>query len=175
MKKVLLLNSWLQQEQGRKREEAKKSERGEQERKRRQAQFNLHFIISPLPSSFHILMVFTFMVLLPLVLPLFIFSNLLILIFFLKDVDKTQTEIMRHHTSISELKRSFMESVPDPQPSEWDKRLSTNSPFRMNIDDQIQPAVSPVIRTRNASTEHTVFQLIRSDAIIGNMSNKIKH
>uniref|UniRef100_A0A669CAE8 Protein 4.1 n=1 Tax=Oreochromis niloticus TaxID=8128 RepID=A0A669CAE8_ORENI len=61
----------------------------------------------------------------------------------LKDLDKTQTEIMRHHTSISELKRSFMESVPEPRPSEWDKRLSTNSPFRTaSINGQLQPAVS---------------------------------
>ncbi|XP_035490512.2 protein 4.1 isoform X11 [Scophthalmus maximus] len=66
----------------------------------------------------------------------------------IKDVDKTQTEIMRHHTSISELKRSFMESVPDPQPSEWDKRLSTNSPFRTaSINGQLQPA-SPVLKTQ---------------------------
>uniref|UniRef100_A0A669ENB9 Protein 4.1 n=1 Tax=Oreochromis niloticus TaxID=8128 RepID=A0A669ENB9_ORENI len=61
----------------------------------------------------------------------------------LEDLDKTQTEIMRHHTSISELKRSFMESVPEPRPSEWDKRLSTNSPFRTaSINGQLQPAVS---------------------------------
>ncbi|XP_054873728.1 protein 4.1 isoform X6 [Amphiprion ocellaris] len=59
----------------------------------------------------------------------------------LEDLDKTQTEIMRHHTSISELKRSFMESVPEPRPSEWDKRLSTNSPFRtVSINGQLQPA-----------------------------------
>uniref|UniRef100_A0AAX7SP07 Protein 4.1 n=1 Tax=Astatotilapia calliptera TaxID=8154 RepID=A0AAX7SP07_ASTCA len=63
----------------------------------------------------------------------------------LKDLDKTQTEIMRHHTSISELKRSFMESVPESRPSEWDKRLSTNSPFRTaSINGQLQPAVSPM-------------------------------
>ncbi|XP_025758022.1 protein 4.1 isoform X6 [Oreochromis niloticus] len=66
----------------------------------------------------------------------------------LKDLDKTQTEIMRHHTSISELKRSFMESVPEPRPSEWDKRLSTNSPFRTaSINGQLQPA-SPVLKTQ---------------------------
>ncbi|KAK2829974.1 hypothetical protein Q5P01_017905 [Channa striata] len=65
-----------------------------------------------------------------------------------QDLDKTQTEIMRHHTSISELKRSFMESVPEPQPSEWDKRLSTNSPFRTaSINGQFQPA-SPVLKTQ---------------------------
>ncbi|XP_069372315.1 protein 4.1 isoform X9 [Paralichthys olivaceus] len=64
------------------------------------------------------------------------------------DVDKTQTEIMRHHTSISELKRSFMESVPEPRPSEWDKRLSTNSPFRTaSFNGQLQPA-SPVLKTQ---------------------------
>ncbi|XP_077363263.1 protein 4.1 isoform X9 [Festucalex cinctus] len=66
----------------------------------------------------------------------------------LEDVDKTQTEIMRHHTSISELKRSFMESVPEPRPSEWDKRLSTNSPFRTpSVNGQLQPA-SPVLKTQ---------------------------
>ncbi|XP_013763206.1 protein 4.1 isoform X8 [Pundamilia nyererei] len=64
------------------------------------------------------------------------------------DLDKTQTEIMRHHTSISELKRSFMESVPESRPSEWDKRLSTNSPFRTaSINGQLQPA-SPVLKTQ---------------------------
>ncbi|XP_077446221.1 protein 4.1 isoform X8 [Stigmatopora argus] len=66
----------------------------------------------------------------------------------LEDVDKTQTEIMRHHTSVSELKRSFMESVPEPRPSEWDKRLSTNSPFRTaSINGQLQPS-SPVLKTQ---------------------------
>ncbi|XP_047460580.1 protein 4.1 isoform X12 [Mugil cephalus] len=65
----------------------------------------------------------------------------------IKDVDKTQTEIMRHHTSISELKRSFMESVPEPRPSEWDKRLSTSSPFRASINGQVQ-TVSPVLKTQ---------------------------
>ncbi|KAM8767055.1 protein 4.1 isoform 7-T7 [Acanthopagrus schlegelii] len=57
----------------------------------------------------------------------------------LEDVDKTQTEIMRHHTSISELKRSFMESVPQSRPSEWDKRLSINLPFcTASINGQLQ-------------------------------------
>ncbi|KAM4539683.1 protein 4.1 isoform 7-T8 [Odontesthes bonariensis] len=69
----------------------------------------------------------------------------------IKDLDKTQTEIMRHHTSISELKRSFMESVPEPRPSEWDKRLSTNSPLRtVSINGQLQPA-SPVLKTQTAT------------------------
>ncbi|XP_068189984.1 protein 4.1 [Antennarius striatus] len=66
----------------------------------------------------------------------------------LEDLDKTQTEIMRHHTSISEMKRSFMESAPEPRPSEWDKRLSTNSPFRTaSVNGQLQPA-SPLLKTQ---------------------------
>uniref|UniRef100_A0A9J7YFA0 Protein 4.1 n=1 Tax=Cyprinus carpio carpio TaxID=630221 RepID=A0A9J7YFA0_CYPCA len=66
----------------------------------------------------------------------------------LEDVDKTQTEIMRHHTSISELKRSFMESVPEPRPNEWDKRLSTHSPFRTaSINGQKQPDVSTGVKS----------------------------
>nr|XP_012295265.1 protein 4.1 isoform X19 [Aotus nancymaae] len=56
----------------------------------------------------------------------------------LEDLDKSQEEIKKHHASISELKKNFMESVPEPRPSEWDKRLSTHSPFRtLNINGQI--------------------------------------
>uniref|UniRef100_A0AAR2J460 Protein 4.1 n=1 Tax=Pygocentrus nattereri TaxID=42514 RepID=A0AAR2J460_PYGNA len=68
----------------------------------------------------------------------------------IKDLDKTQSEIMRHHSSISELKRSFMESVPEPRPSEWDKRLSTHSPFRTaSINGQVPyptGTCSPVVK-----------------------------
>ncbi|XP_061093268.1 protein 4.1b isoform X10 [Conger conger] len=48
----------------------------------------------------------------------------------LEDLDRPQEEILRHHASISELKRNFMASVPEPRQSEWDKRLSAHSPFR---------------------------------------------
>uniref|UniRef100_A0A8B9T9R5 Protein 4.1 n=1 Tax=Anas platyrhynchos TaxID=8839 RepID=A0A8B9T9R5_ANAPL len=55
-----------------------------------------------------------------------------------QDLDKTQEEIKKHHANISELKKNFMESVPEPRPSEWDKRLSTHSPFRtLNVNGQI--------------------------------------
>ncbi|XP_035020392.2 uncharacterized protein LOC118114199 isoform X5 [Hippoglossus stenolepis] len=48
----------------------------------------------------------------------------------LEEFDKPQEELIRHHASISKLKKNFMEAVPDSRPSEWDKRLSTHSPFR---------------------------------------------
>uniref|UniRef100_A0A3B3T461 Protein 4.1 n=1 Tax=Paramormyrops kingsleyae TaxID=1676925 RepID=A0A3B3T461_9TELE len=60
-----------------------------------------------------------------------------------RDVDKTQGELMRHHASISELKRSFMEAMPEQRPSEWDKRLSSQSPFRsITINGQLQPSAN---------------------------------
>ncbi|MED6234541.1 hypothetical protein ATANTOWER_023407 [Ataeniobius toweri] len=48
----------------------------------------------------------------------------------LEEFEKPQEDLLRHHASISELKRNFMEAVPEPRQSEWDKRLSTHSPFR---------------------------------------------
>ncbi|KAM6181945.1 band 4.1-like protein 2 isoform 3-T4 [Erethizon dorsatum] len=43
----------------------------------------------------------------------------------LEDLDKAQEDILKHQASISELKRSFMESTPEPRPNEWEKRLVT--------------------------------------------------
>ncbi|XP_045901680.1 uncharacterized protein LOC123968783 isoform X1 [Micropterus dolomieu] len=58
-----------------------------------------------------------------------------------KEFDKPQEDLLKHHASISELKRNFMESVPQQRPSEWDKRLSTHSPFRtLGINGQPLPS-----------------------------------
>ncbi|XP_055749315.1 protein 4.1-like isoform X8 [Salvelinus fontinalis] len=86
-----------------------------------------------------------------------------------KDLDQTQAEIMRHHSSISELKRSFMESVPEPRQSEWDKRLSTHSPFRTaSINGQLQPGTdgSNVVKTQ------TITISDMSNSLRGDVSNK---
>ncbi|XP_036770906.2 protein 4.1 isoform X9 [Manis pentadactyla] len=73
-----------------------------------------------------------------------------------KDLDKSQEEIKKHHASISELKKNFMESVPEPRPSEWDKRLSTHSPFRtLNINGQI-PTGEGVKKTSILPSERKV-------------------
>uniref|UniRef100_A0A8C9KM95 Erythrocyte membrane protein band 4.1 like 2 n=1 Tax=Panthera tigris altaica TaxID=74533 RepID=A0A8C9KM95_PANTA len=42
-----------------------------------------------------------------------------------EDLDKAQEDILRHQASISELKRNFMESTPEPRPNEWEKRRIT--------------------------------------------------
>ncbi|XP_048183095.1 protein 4.1 isoform X17 [Corvus hawaiiensis] len=72
----------------------------------------------------------------------------------LEDLDKTQEEIKKHHANISELKKNFMESVPEPRPSEWDKRLSTHSPFRsLNVNGQIPTGVDgpPLVKTQTVT------------------------
>uniref|UniRef100_A0A6Q2XII0 Protein 4.1 n=1 Tax=Esox lucius TaxID=8010 RepID=A0A6Q2XII0_ESOLU len=88
------------------------------------------------------------------------------------DLDKTQTEIMRHHTSISELKRSFMESVPEPRPSEWDKRLSTHSPFRTaSINGQLQSGNGPPPLYNVVKTQTITISDV-TNSLRGDVSNK---
>uniref|UniRef100_A0A8C9SY54 Protein 4.1 n=1 Tax=Scleropages formosus TaxID=113540 RepID=A0A8C9SY54_SCLFO len=90
------------------------------------------------------------------------------------DVEKTQGELLRHHASISELKRSFMEAVPEPRASEWDKRLSTHSPFRsITINGQLQPGgdgvsaagarQSPLVKKTQTVTISDITNSLRSD------------
>uniref|UniRef100_A0A8C3R946 Erythrocyte membrane protein band 4.1 like 2 n=1 Tax=Cyanoderma ruficeps TaxID=181631 RepID=A0A8C3R946_9PASS len=43
----------------------------------------------------------------------------------LEDLDKTQDDLLKYQASISELKRNFMESTPEPRPNEWEKRRIT--------------------------------------------------
>ncbi|XP_068015073.1 protein 4.1 isoform X26 [Melanerpes formicivorus] len=72
----------------------------------------------------------------------------------LEDLDKTQEEIKKHHANISELKKNFMESVPEPRPSEWDKRLSTHSPFRtLSVNGQIPVGADgpPLVKTQTVT------------------------
>ncbi|XP_078504990.1 band 4.1-like protein 2 isoform X2 [Lissotriton helveticus] len=65
----------------------------------------------------------------------------------LEDLDKTQDELLKHQASISELKRSFMESSPEQRPNEWEKRriapLSVQAPgstseIQKVVDDQVE-------------------------------------
>ncbi|XP_064491047.1 protein 4.1 isoform X37 [Pseudopipra pipra] len=83
----------------------------------------------------------------------------------LEDLDKPQEEIKKHHANISELKKNFMESVPEPRPSEWDKRLSTHSPFRtLNVNGQIPTGADgpPLVKTQTV-TISDVSSAIKSE------------
>ncbi|KAK2910358.1 hypothetical protein Q8A73_008073 [Channa argus] len=72
----------------------------------------------------------------------------------LEDFEKPQEDLLKHHANISELKRNFMEAVPEPRPSEWDKRLSTHSPFRtLGINGQPLPSADgpPLVQTQTVT------------------------
>ncbi|XP_069582147.1 band 4.1-like protein 2 isoform X17 [Ranitomeya imitator] len=70
-----------------------------------------------------------------------------------KDLDKSQDEILRHQASISELKRTFMESTPDPRPNEWEKRCVTPLPLQTHGNsDEIQNVVE---EKNQADSEYT--------------------
>ncbi|XP_045046681.2 protein 4.1 isoform X11 [Desmodus rotundus] len=82
----------------------------------------------------------------------------------LEDLDKSQEEIKKHHASISELKKNFMESVPEPRPSEWDKRLSTHSPFRsLNINGQIPTGEGPPLVKTQTVTISDAADAVKSE------------
>ncbi|XP_066555595.1 band 4.1-like protein 2 isoform X3 [Amia ocellicauda] len=47
-----------------------------------------------------------------------------------EDLDKTQEDVLKHQASISELKRTFMESTPEQRPNQWEKRLTMTLPLQ---------------------------------------------
>ncbi|XP_065432762.1 protein 4.1 isoform X18 [Chrysemys picta bellii] len=98
----------------------------------------------------------------------------------LEELDKTQEEIKKHHANISELKKNFMESVPESRPSEWDKRLSTHSPFRtFNVNGQVPTGVEGVKKANLLSSERRVGgpepPLVKTQTVtISDVSNAVK-
>ncbi|XP_063088018.1 band 4.1-like protein 3 isoform X29 [Cavia porcellus] len=62
-----------------------------------------------------------------------------------KELDKTQDELMKHQTNISELKRTFLEtSTETAVTNEWEKRLST-SPVRLAARQEDMPMIEPLV------------------------------
>ncbi|XP_030105343.1 band 4.1-like protein 3 isoform X17 [Mus musculus] len=72
-----------------------------------------------------------------------------------EDLDKTQDELMKHQTNISELKRTFLEtSTETALTNEWEKRLST-SPVRLAARQEDAPMIEPLVpeETKQSSGE----------------------
>ncbi|XP_078543682.1 band 4.1-like protein 3 isoform X11 [Lissotriton helveticus] len=59
-----------------------------------------------------------------------------------KELDKTQEELLKHQTNISELKRTFLETSADST-NEWEKRLSS-SPVRL-VRHEDAPMIEPLV------------------------------
>uniref|UniRef100_A0A8C3NCH4 Uncharacterized protein n=1 Tax=Geospiza parvula TaxID=87175 RepID=A0A8C3NCH4_GEOPR len=69
-----------------------------------------------------------------------------------KDLDKTQEDLMKHQTNISELKRSFLETSTETTVSnEWEKRLST-SPVRLAARQEDAPMIEPLVPEERIDT-----------------------
>nr|KAF6471242.1 erythrocyte membrane protein band 4.1 like 3 [Molossus molossus] len=62
-----------------------------------------------------------------------------------EELDKTQEDLMKHQTNISELKRTFLETSTDTAiMNEWEKRLST-SPVRLAARQEDAPMIEPLV------------------------------
>ncbi|XP_013034894.3 band 4.1-like protein 3 isoform X20 [Anser cygnoides] len=70
----------------------------------------------------------------------------------LEDLDKTQEDLMKHQTNISELKRTFLETSTETAVSnEWEKRLST-SPVRLAARQEEAPMIEPLVPEEKIDT-----------------------
>ncbi|XP_064337664.1 band 4.1-like protein 3 isoform X16 [Camelus dromedarius] len=72
-----------------------------------------------------------------------------------QELDKTQDDLMKHQTNISELKRTFLETSTDTAvTNEWEKRLST-SPVRLAARQDDAPMIEPLVpeETKQSSGE----------------------
>ncbi|XP_057253515.1 band 4.1-like protein 3 isoform X20 [Pezoporus wallicus] len=78
-----------------------------------------------------------------------------------QDLDKTQEDLMKHQTNISELKRTFLETSTETAVSnEWEKRLST-SPVRLAARQEEAPMIEPLVpeetKEENEKSEKLIF------------------
>ncbi|XP_069424492.1 band 4.1-like protein 3 isoform X10 [Ovis canadensis] len=70
----------------------------------------------------------------------------------LEELDKTQDDLMKHQTNISELKRTFLETSTDTAiTNEWEKRLST-SPVRLAARQEDAPMIEPLVPEETKQT-----------------------
>ncbi|XP_045881300.1 band 4.1-like protein 3 isoform X19 [Meles meles] len=70
-----------------------------------------------------------------------------------EELDKTQDDLMKHQTNISELKRTFLETSTDTAiTNEWEKRLST-SPVRLAARQEDAPMIEPLVPEEKTETK----------------------
>nr|XP_025861703.1 band 4.1-like protein 3 isoform X23 [Vulpes vulpes] len=70
-----------------------------------------------------------------------------------QELDKTQDDLMKHQTNISELKRTFLETSTDTAiTNEWEKRLST-SPVRLAARQEDAPMIEPLVPEEKTETK----------------------
>ncbi|XP_036178428.1 band 4.1-like protein 3 isoform X2 [Myotis myotis] len=96
----------------------------------------------------------------------------------LEELDKTQDDLMKHQTNISELKRTFLETSTDTAiMNEWEKRLST-SPVRLAARQEDAPMIEPLVpeetKEEREISEKVIFLQQGSSSFLESQPSVIK-
>ncbi|XP_043545019.1 band 4.1-like protein 3 isoform X16 [Chiloscyllium plagiosum] len=94
----------------------------------------------------------------------------------IKDFDKTQEDVVKHHANISEMKRTFLESTSESGPDEWEKRLSA-SPVRSFSKNEDLPMIEPLMpeeQTKEDSDETLQSKSVCEQGVVGSVTSVAK-
>ncbi|XP_070796717.1 band 4.1-like protein 3 isoform X9 [Pituophis catenifer annectens] len=96
----------------------------------------------------------------------------------LEELDKTQEDLIKHQTNISELKRTFLETTTDISgTNEWEKRLST-SPVRLAARHEEAPMIEPLVpdetKEDKEKSEKRIFLQKESTAFLDSQQTETK-
>ncbi|KAK4827786.1 hypothetical protein QYF61_021739 [Mycteria americana] len=92
----------------------------------------------------------------------------------LEDLDKTQEDLMKHQTNISELKRTFLETSTETAVSnEWEKRLST-SPVRLAARQEEAPMIEPLV-PEEGTEDWVIIDKIPSEVVDGESKKNLAY
>ncbi|XP_018427811.1 PREDICTED: protein 4.1-like isoform X6 [Nanorana parkeri] len=86
----------------------------------------------------------------------------------LEDLDKSPEEILKHQASISELKRSFMESTTEPRPNEWEKRCIT--PISLQTQGSLEEEMTSILFSKESFSTFTSSNQRTTEANVVNDS-----
>ncbi|XP_058033292.1 band 4.1-like protein 3 isoform X2 [Ahaetulla prasina] len=95
-----------------------------------------------------------------------------------QELDKTQEDLIKHQTNISELKRTFLETTTDISgTNEWEKRLST-SPVRLAARHEEAPMIEPLVpdetKEDKEKSEKRIFLQKESTAFLDSQRTETK-
>ncbi|XP_060537998.1 band 4.1-like protein 3 isoform X3 [Pantherophis guttatus] len=94
-----------------------------------------------------------------------------------QELDKTQEDLIKHQTNISELKRTFLETTTDISgTNEWEKRLST-SPVRLAARHEEAPMIEPLVpdetKEDKEKSEKRIFLQKESTAFLDSQTKQL--
>nr|XP_054528305.1 band 4.1-like protein 3 isoform X8 [Pan troglodytes] len=92
----------------------------------------------------------------------------------LEELEKTQDDLMKHQTNISELKRTFLETSTDTAvTNEWEKRLST-SPVRLAARQEDAPMIEPLV-PEEGTEDWVIVDKIPTEVVDGDLKKIVTY